>query len=164
VTGQSPFRDRLVRQAANYAVDREGLVKLLNGSATPATGLYPAEHPVFGDPQNHYAYDPEKAKALLTQAGYTAPVKAKIMISTSGSGQMMPLPMNEFLQQSMQAAGFDLDFEVVEWGAMLLGYRSAPDAPASKGVDALNISLSYTDPSSMFRYWHNSSYSPTNQN
>jgi peptide/nickel transport system substrate-binding protein len=74
------------------------------------------------------------------------------MISTSGSGQMMPLPMNEFLQQSMQPAGFDLDFEVVEWGAMLLGYRSAPDAPASKGVDALNISLSYTDPSSMFRY------------
>ena len=126
VTGQSPFRDRRVRQAANYAVDRDGLVKLLNGSATPATGLYPTEHPVFGDPQNHYAYDPEKAKALLKQAGFTAPVKAKIMISTSGSGQMMPLPMNEFLQQSMQAAGFDLDFEVVEWGAMLLGYRSAP--------------------------------------
>jgi len=46
---------------------------------------------------------------------------------------MMPLPMNEFLQQSMQPAGFDLDFEVVEWGAMLLGYRSAPDAPASAG-------------------------------
>ena len=86
------------------------------------------------------------------------------MISTSGSGQMMPLPMNELLQQSMQTAGFDLDFEVVEWGAMLLGYRSAPDAPASKGVDALNISLSYTDPSSMFRYHHSTSYSPKNQN
>jgi peptide/nickel transport system substrate-binding protein len=164
VTGKSPFRDKLVRQAANYAVDRDGLVKLLNGSATPALGLYPTEHPVFGDPKSHYTYDPERAKALLKQAGYTAPVRAKIMISTSGSGQMMPLPMNEFLQQSMQAAGFDLDFEVVEWGAMLLGYRSAPDAPASKGVDALNISLSYTDPSSMFRYWHSKSYSPTNQN
>jgi hypothetical protein len=55
------------------------------------------------------------------------------MISTSGSGQMVPLPMNEFLQQSMKLGGFDLDFEVVAWGAMLLGYRSAPDAPASKG-------------------------------
>jgi peptide/nickel transport system substrate-binding protein len=164
VTGQSPFRDKLVRQAANYAVDRDGLVKLLNGTATPAPGLYPVEHPVYGNPQNHYTYDPERAKALLKQAGHTGPVKAKIMISTSGSGQMMPLPMNEFLQQSMQAAGFDLDFEVVEWGAMLLGYRSAPDAPASKGVDALNISLSYTDPSSMFRYWHSASYSPINQN
>ena len=64
----------------------------------------------------------------------------------------------------MKLGGFDLDFEVVEWGAMLLGYRSVPDAPTSKGVDVLNISLSYTDPSSMFRYWHSSSYSPTNQN
>src|SRR6202043_3221329 len=103
-------------------VDRDGLVKLLNGTATPAPGLYPVEHPIFGNPQNHYAYDPERAKALLQQAGHAGPVKAKIMISTSGSGQMMPLAMNEFLQQSMQAAGFALDFEVVEWGAMLLGY------------------------------------------
>jgi peptide/nickel transport system substrate-binding protein len=86
------------------------------------------------------------------------------VISTFGSGQMMPLPMNEVLQQSMKAGGFDLDFKVVEWGAMLLGYRSAPDARASKGVVALNISLSYTSPSSMFRYWQRSSHSPTNQN
>ncbi len=165
VTGQSPFADRRVRQAANYAIDWEGLVNLLNGSAKPATGLYPTEHPVFGTPANQYRFDPEKSKALLKEAGYdNRPVKVKVMISTSGSGQMMPLPMNELLQQSMQAAGFDLDFEVVEWGAMLLGYRSAPDAPASKGVDALNISLSYTDPSSMFRYHHSTSYSPKNQN
>jgi hypothetical protein len=67
--------------------------------------------------------------------GYQLPVvkyrhRERHMISTSGSGQMMPLLMNEVLQQSMKAGGFDLDFEVVEWGAMLLGYRSAPDAPA----------------------------------
>ena len=99
---------------------------------------------MFGNPQNRYTYDPDKAKALLKQAGYSGPVKAKIMISTSGSGQMMPLPMNEFLQQSMQTAGFDLDFEVVEWGAMLLGYRSAPDAPASKGVDDFRGPAQYT--------------------
>jgi ABC-type transport system substrate-binding protein len=59
----------------------------LNDIATPAPGLYPVEHPVFGNPQNHYNYDPEKAQALLKQAGYTTPVKAKIMISTYGFGQ-----------------------------------------------------------------------------
>ena len=55
VTGQSPFRDKLVRQAANYAVDREGLVKLLNGTAIPAPGplsdrapgLWRAEEPLY---------------------------------------------------------------------------------------------------------------------
>ena len=48
-------RDKLVRQAANYAVDREGLVKLLNGTAIPAPGplsdrapgLWRAEEPLY---------------------------------------------------------------------------------------------------------------------
>ena len=33
-------------------MDREVLVKLLNGTAIPAPGLYPTEHPVFGEPKN----------------------------------------------------------------------------------------------------------------
>jgi ABC-type transport system substrate-binding protein len=37
-TGNSPFRDKRVRQAANFAIDRDGLVKLLNGTAEPASG------------------------------------------------------------------------------------------------------------------------------
>ena len=100
------------------------------GVADPADDVFAAEF---------LQIIPGMAGAVLAWALFT---ECAHVISTSGSGQMMPLPMNEFLQQSMQAAGFDLDFEVVEWGAMLLGYRSAPDAPASKGVDALNISLS----------------------
>jgi len=163
-TGNSPFHDKRVRQAANYAIDRDGLVKLLNGTAEPATGLYPENHPVFGKPANHYVFDPAKSKALLKEAGYRGQVKAKIMISTSGSGQMLPLPMNEYLQQSMREAGFDIDFEVVEWGSMLVAVRSLPDAPAGKGVDAINCSLSYIDPSSLYRYHHTASFSPANWN
>ena len=163
-TGNSPFRDKRVRQAANYAIDRDGIVKLLNGTAEPATGLYPENHPVFGKPANHYAFDPAKSQALLKEAGYAGPVKAKVMISTSGSGQMLPLPMNEYLQQSMRDAGFDIDFEVVEWGSMLVAIRSLPDAPAGKGVDAINCSLSYIDPSSLYRYHHTASFSPANWN
>jgi len=111
----SPFKDVRVRQAINYAVDREGLCKLLNGSAKPAVGLYPPDNPVFGRPKNRYTYDPERAKALLKEAGYgpDKPMKAKIMISTSGSGQMMPIPMNEFMQQNFKAVGMDIDFDVV---------------------------------------------------
>ena len=162
----SPFKDVRVRQAINYAVDREGLCKLLNGSAKPAVGLYPPDNPVFGTPKNRYTYDPERAKALLKEAGYGPgkPMKAKIMISTSGSGQMMPIPMNEFMQQNFKAAGMDIDFDVVEWGTMLVAIRNAPTAPQSHGVDGVNISLSFTDPSSMFRYYAIDSFSPTNYN
>ena len=165
-TAKSPFHDVRVRQAINYALDREGLCTLLNGTAKPAVGVYPPGHPVFGTPKNNYKHDPDKAMALLKEAGYGPDkrVKAKIMISTSGSGQMVPIAMNEFMQQSFQAAWMDIDFDVVEWGTMLVGVRSPPDSPQSHGDDGVNISLSYTDPSSMFRYLATESWSPTNWN
>jgi ABC-type transport system substrate-binding protein len=166
VTDGSPFKDKRVRQALNYAIDRDSVVKLISGTAIPATGLYSPDSPFFGNPAVRYTYNPEKAKALLKEAGYgpDKPVKAKIMISTSGSGQMLPLPMNEAIQQQVKPLGFDLEFDVVEWGAMLIGMRSAPSSTQSHGVDGINISLSWVDPGTMFRYYHSSSYSPTNFN
>lgn len=88
------------------------------------------------------------------------------MISTSRSGQMMPIPMNELMQQNFAAVGMEIDFDVVEWGTMLLSVRNAPDSAPTHGVDAINISLSlsYTGPSSMFRYCASESASPVNYN
>jgi peptide/nickel transport system substrate-binding protein len=165
-TDSSPFKDQRVRQALNYAIDREGMCAMLNGTAKPAAGLYPPGDPLFGTPENHYKYDPEKARTLLKEAGYgpDKPVKAKIMISTSGSGQMVPIPMNEFMQQNFKAVGMDIDFDVVEWGTMLVAVRSDPKSPPSHGDDGINISLSFTDPSSMFRYYAKDSFSPVNYN
>ncbi|WP_428531515.1 ABC transporter substrate-binding protein [Rhodopila sp.] len=164
--GDSPFKDLRVRRAMNYAIDRQGLCSLLNGIAKPAVGLYPPGNQYFGDPTQHYDHDPAKAKALLTEAGYgpNKPLKAKIMISTSGSGQMLPIPMNEFLQQNFAAVGMQIDFDVVEWGTMLVAIRSDPNAPQSHGDQGINISLSSVDPSSMFRYYAKDSFSPTNYN
>ncbi len=101
----SPLRDIRIRRAINYCVNRDGLVTLLNGLAEPAYGLFKKADPFFGHPREQYTYDPAKAQGLLREAGYGAdkPVKAKIMITTSGSGQMLPLPMNEYLQPSTGA-------------------------------------------------------------
>ena len=53
------------------------------------------------------------------------------MISNSGSGQMLPLPMNEFLQQNLkEACGVDVEFDVVEWQVLLTAARATPDSPA----------------------------------
>jgi peptide/nickel transport system substrate-binding protein len=162
----SPFKDVRVRQAINYAIDRDGLCKMLNGIAKPAVGLYPPGHPFFGNPTQRYGYEPEKAKALLAQAGYgpSNPMKAKIMISTSGSGQMLPIPMNEFMQQNFAAVGMQINFDVVEWGTMLVAIRTDPKAAPSHGVQGINMSLSSVDPSTMFRYYAKDSFSPVNYN
>ena len=51
------------------------------------------------------------------------------MISTSGSGQMLPLPMNESLQENLkQACGVDVQVDAVEWQVLLNASRAAPDA------------------------------------
>src|SRR5262249_38622849 len=110
----TPWGDVRVRRAINYCVNRESLVTLLNGLAEPAVGIFKKNDPYFGNPKEHYTYDPAKAKALFKEGGYgpDKPLKAKVMISTSGSGQMHPLPMNEFLQQNLKECGFDIAFEV----------------------------------------------------
>ncbi|HEX3989656.1 MAG TPA: ABC transporter substrate-binding protein [Acetobacteraceae bacterium] len=162
----SPFHDVRVRRAINYAIDREGLCKLINDTAKPAVGLYKPGDKYFGEPTEKYNFDPGKARALLKEAGYgpDQPLKAKIMISTSGSGQMLPIPMNEFVQQNLKEVGIELEFDVVEWGTMLVAVRSDPKAPQSHGVHGINISLSSIEPSTMFRYYAIDSFSPTNFN
>ncbi len=144
ISDDSPFKDVRVRQALNYAMDREGLVTLLNGAAEPAKGFWKPSDPRFGKPVNDYRYDPAKAKALLAAAGLKPPVPVKILISTAGSGQMLPLPMNELLQQSAREAGFDLSFSVVDF-AQMTALRNRPDSAEMKGVVASNSSFTTAD-------------------
>ena len=47
---------------------------------------------------------------------------------------MLPLPMNEFLQQNLKECGFDIAFEVVEWGTMLVAFAQPADRAAGAGV------------------------------
>ncbi|WP_045392144.1 ABC transporter substrate-binding protein [Falsirhodobacter sp. alg1] len=165
-TEGSPFADVRVRQAANYAVNREGIVALMNGTAAPAKGFFDVDSPLFGSPENDYTYDPEKARALLAEAGYGPdnPVHAKILTSTSGSGQMLPVQMNEYLQQTMAESGFDIDLEMTEWGSLLVALRNPPGTAPTMDADALNISFASSDISYLAKYFHSKNASPVSQN
>jgi ABC-type transport system substrate-binding protein len=163
----SPVKDVRVRQALNYCLDRAGLVTLLNGTAEPSVGWLKASDPNFGSPANHYTFDPAKGKALLAEAGYSAakPLSFKVMISTSGSGQMLPLPMNEYIQQNLkEACGVDVDFDVVEWQVLLTAGRAAPDSPSLHGTVALNVSSPSSDVGVMARYFSSANFAPNGFN
>ncbi|WP_197424891.1 ABC transporter substrate-binding protein [Bordetella sp. N] len=162
----SPFADKRVRQAMNWAIDRAALVSMLNDTALPAKGFVVDTDAQFGKPNAKYGYDPEKAKALLKEAGYDAskPLSFKVMISTSGSGQMVPIPMNELLQQTLAKIGVKVSFETVEWGTMLVAFRQKPDSTAGMGCHAMNISLMWSDPSVWRRYFHSAAATPREQN
>lgn len=65
------FKDMRVRQAFNYAIDRNVIVEaILNNSWTVATGLVPPHIPEYNAALQGYAYDPTKAQELMSEAGY----------------------------------------------------------------------------------------------
>ena len=85
---------------------------------------------------------------MLAEAGYTPqkPLALKVMISAAGSGQMLPLPMNEFMQENMkEACGVKVEFEVIEWNTLLNAARRGPDAPMLNGAHAVNVSSPSSD-------------------
>jgi peptide/nickel transport system substrate-binding protein len=67
----TPLENKLVRQALNYAVDRQSIVDaLFNGYATLITGFVTSGNLGFDDSLEPYPYDPDKARELLAEAGF----------------------------------------------------------------------------------------------
>jgi peptide/nickel transport system substrate-binding protein len=115
-----PFTDKRVRQAANYAVDKEGLANdVLSGSAVPATQPMAPSHWTYDPSIKGYPYDPDKAKALLTEAGLADGFKATLIIPQSGSGMMVPIEMNEYIQGNLRDVGIEVEIQSFEWVSYL---------------------------------------------
>jgi peptide/nickel transport system substrate-binding protein/oligopeptide transport system substrate-binding protein len=70
-TQRKPFDDKRVRQAFNYAVDKEAIVRdITKMGSLPATGALPPGMPGHDPDLRGYAYDPGTARRLLAEAGY----------------------------------------------------------------------------------------------
>ena len=65
-----PFDNVKVRQALNHAIDKQRIVQLLNGRATVANQVLPPLMPGYDPAYTGYEYNPDKAKALLAEAGF----------------------------------------------------------------------------------------------
>ncbi len=144
----SPWNDVRVRRAANLAVDREGIKELLGGMAIPAQGFFPPGHQWFGNPKFKLRQGVAEAKKLLAEAGYGPgkPLETKILIAPSGSGQMQPLPMNEFVQQNLADVGIKVTFEVVDWNTLINIWRAGAKHESSRAATGMNYTYFIQDP------------------
>ena len=68
---RAPFDNKLVRQAMNYAINREEIIKAVYGElGVPSKLPLPTSHWAYDNELQAYEYNPEKAKELLAEAGY----------------------------------------------------------------------------------------------
>ncbi|MDO9707310.1 ABC transporter substrate-binding protein [Paracraurococcus lichenis] len=144
----SPWRDPRIRRAANLGIDRTGMKAMLGGMMSEGAGLLYEGHPWYGEPKHRPRFDPDAARKLLAEAGFTprSPLRTKVAISPSGSGQMQPLPMNEYVQQNLKEVGIDIAFEVMDWNTLLTQLREGAWMPGARGCHAINASWNAQDP------------------
>jgi peptide/nickel transport system substrate-binding protein len=141
---KKPWNDVRVRQAANFAINRQSLAdNVLQGTGEPANQYLGSADIGFTKSDDAYSYNPAKAKQLLADAGYPNGFSTTLSYPTSGSGNMVPTPMNEALQQDLAAVGIKVQLQPIEWSALLAAFftKKIPG-----GADALNISLAFYSP------------------
>jgi len=164
----SPWNDIRVRKAANLCVDREGLKDgLLAGLMVPATGTFEPGHPLRGNVTFQIKYDKPAAQKLMQEAGFgpNKHVAVKVQTSASGSGQMMPLPMNEYLQQALAECYFDVQFDVIEWNTLITNWRRGTKDPSANGSNAVNVTYAAMDPFfALVRFLQSSMAPPVSNN
>ncbi|MEM1264532.1 MAG: ABC transporter substrate-binding protein [Pseudomonadota bacterium] len=156
------FASKEVRQAANFAINREDVKALLGGYMLEGYTNIPPSTPYHGTPDIKYEYNPERAAELLEAAG-CVPCEITLAISTSGSGQMQPLPMNELVKSQLDAVGFETNLEVMDWNALLDVAR--PGRENSPEIDGINISRALQDPfSALIRHVYSAQHGPKGSN
>lgn len=158
----SVFKDIRVRKAANLALNRADMKTLLRGYMIESTSTLLPSMAYYGEPSFKVTYDPKQATALLKEAG-CYPCKVTFAISTSGSGQMQPLPMNELVKAQLEAVGFKVKLEVMDWNALLDLVR--PGRAKAPEIDAINVSRSMQDPfNALFRHVYTKNQAPNGSN
>ena len=162
------FADERVRQALSYAVNRESVIKgALMGMGEPTIGPYKPGTWVYNTAITPYAYDPERAKALLAEAGWT-PGEDGVLVNSDGRRFSFTILVNQgneervkvatIIQREFQAVGVECSIRTVEWAAFLKEF-------VNKGnYDALILAWNILDDPDIFDVWHSSAISENGLN
>ena len=159
------FQDKRLRQALSHLVDKQNVCdKLLLGLAEPVESpIYPGR-PEFNSALEPWSFDPAKAKALLTEAGWSdtdgdgildkdidgarVPLRFEI-VSNSGNDDRKNLGL--VVVDELKRAGVDASFRAIDWSILLEKVKSFD-------YDAviLGWTNSGTMPPDLYQIWHSS--------
>jgi len=105
-----------LRQAMNYAVDRERISDLvIEGRYPPAKGVLPPGMPGYNPNLKGYEYNPEKAKELMKEAGYPDGFEVELLVNNNPRHKAV----GEAIQSQIAELGIKMSIKVLDWGVML---------------------------------------------
>lgn len=158
---KKPFDDKRVRQALNYAVNKDAIVKdVLKGTGSVSRG--PVLPNTWGADAalKAYPYDPQKAKQLLAEAGFPNGFSTTLWVPESGSGMQSPVAMSTVMQSNLKAIGVTVALQTMEWGAFLAKLRSQ-----EQELFALSWMAGTEDPDMvLYPLLHSSQWTPNGPN
>ena len=120
---EPPLDDKKVRQALNYAIDKQEIASIVLGDLVkPADGILPPNFPGYDESVRGYEYDPALARQLLEESKYGGDLEniPPITITTPGSfGANVSLDMEVILQMWERNLGITAEFQQTEFATFL---------------------------------------------
>jgi peptide/nickel transport system substrate-binding protein len=123
------FRDKRVRQAITHAIDRKEIIDgILLGLGEIATGPYKPGTWQHNPDVKPYPYDPEKARKLLQEAGWTDVDKDGVLekngekfefTAITNQGNTQRIKVAEIIQRRLAGVGISMKIRVVEWATLI---------------------------------------------
>jgi peptide/nickel transport system substrate-binding protein len=145
--GKPPFDDLKVRQAIAHAIDRQSIIDgAMFGYGTPIGSHFAPHHPAYADLTGAYPYDPEKAKALLTEAGHGEGLTLTLKLPPPSYARRG----GEIIAAQLAEVGIEAEILPVEWAQWL--------EQVFKGKDYDLTIVSHTEPMDIEIYSRGSDY------
>jgi len=150
-SGAVPTDDPLVRQALNWAIDRESIsTALLNGKCDPAVQpLGPAYEAHLEDPPVEYGYDPERARELLEEAGVAEGTRMRVLVP---AGLTLYEDIATAIQGQLAEVGIDMEIvsqestQIFTSWAETIDYAGFVNVRATRPTEATTLEAGYLNP------------------
>jgi peptide/nickel transport system substrate-binding protein len=122
---REPFNNVKVRQALNYAIDRDSIVQyVMLGAGEPQVTFLSPSHAGTDPDLKPYPYDPDKARSLLEEAGY--PNGFKFTLSGPSGRYYKDKEVLEAVGSQLEAIGLTVELNIMEWGAYIGDFVKEP--------------------------------------
>ena len=148
---RKPLDELKVRQAISYAIDRKTIIDgAMNGLGTPIGSHLTPNDPGYVDLTGMYPHDPEKAKALLKEAGVTTPLELSLVLPPVANYARQG---GQIIAAQLAEVGINAKIEEVEWAQWLSRVYADKnyDLTIISHVEPLDIGI-YANPNYYYQY------------